>query len=237
MRKLFVLFFLVFSLPAFAQGNTVKENLSRIFISIPDTFFSPLEHQQPAGTHIDKTLRKSLIDTLIVIDHWHPPLHFTVFDTVHAYLKLMAKTGDPEGMTSEIAYWDRTDGKRLVMMTINYSDMCVYKQDYKHFWIDDGKQLTPVNESEVLPPLSQNDFISAAFLKKHKKAVKAAMPYMILHSENENTISYEPAFDYLFSCGEYFESDPWFGLGGDDIVVKEKILYWDGNKFSVKRMQ
>lgn len=237
MRKLVVLFFLGFSFNAFAQEKSVKENLSRIFISIPDTFFSPLERQQPAGTHINQAMRKSLIDTLAVIDHWHPPLHFAVFDTVHAYLKLVAKTGDPEGMSSEIAYWDRTDGKRLVMMTINYGDMCVYQQDYKHFWIDDGKQLTPVHESEVLPPLSQTDFISPSFLKKHKKAAKSVMPYMITHADSANTISYEPAFDYLFSCGEYFESDPWFGLNGDDIVVKEMILYWDGNKFGVKNKQ
>lgn len=234
MRKLFVLFFLFFSFSTFAQ-HSVKENLARIFISIPDTFFSPLKSQQPDSIRIDKKRRQSLIDTLQIIDHWHPPLHFTVFDTVHAYLKLLAKQGDPEGMSSEIAYWERADGTRLVMMTINFGDMCSYSQDYRYFWNDNGKQLTPVNESEVFPPLSQTDFISAAFLKKHKKANKAVMPYMVTHADSANTLTYEPAFDYLFSCGEYFEDDPWFGLNGDDIIRKEVILYWDGNKFSVKK--
>jgi hypothetical protein len=235
MRKLLVLFFLAFSFSVAAQSASVKENLARIFITIPDTFFAPLKRQLPDSIRIDKARRQSLIDTLQIIDHWHLPLHFIVFDTVHAYMKLLAKQGDPEGMSSEIAYWTRTDGTRLVMMTINFSDMCVHEQEYRYFWNDDGKQLIPVNESEVFLSLSSTEFISAAFLKKHKKANKAAMPYMITHADNANTITYEPAFDYLFSCGEYFENDPWFGLDGDDIIRKEIILYWDGNKFSVKK--
>jgi hypothetical protein len=235
MRKLFVLFFFSISFSSIAQHNSVKENLARIFLEIPDTFFSPLRRQLPDSIRLDKAMRKSLIDTLQVIDHWHPPFHFTVFDTVNAYMKLLAKQGDPEGMSAEIAYWNRTDGTRLVMMTINYSDMCVHKQDYRYFWNDNGKALTPVNESEVFPPLSQKDFISVSFLKKHKKAATSAMPYLLTHADKDNTIAYEPAFDYLFSCGEYFKEDPWFGLNGDDIMVKEIILYWNGNKFEVKK--
>jgi hypothetical protein len=235
MRKLLLIFFLFYSFSAFAQVHSVKENLARIFIEIPDTFFSPLERQLPDSVQIDRSLRKSMIDTLEVIDQWDPVFHFTAFDTVYAYMRLISKVGEPEGMTSEIAYWDRTDGTRLVMMTINFGDMCTSEQPYRYFWIDNGTRLVPVNESEVFPPLSQTDFISPAFLKKHKKAARSVMPYMILHMPDANTITYEPAFDYLFDCGEYFEDDPWFGLDGGDILHREIILYWNGNQFAVKK--
>jgi hypothetical protein len=231
MRKLLIVFFLAASFSAVAQENSIKETLSRIFIEIPDTFFSPLKSQQPDSVRIDRTRRKSLVDTLRVIDSWNPLLHFTVFDTINGYMRLLAKQGDPEGMWSEIACWNRNDSTRLVMMTINYGDMCIEEQRFRYFWIDDGKKLIPVNENELFPAFTNKDFISAKFLKRHKAARNSEMPYMLIHGENDHSLQYIPAFDYLFSCGEYFKEDPWYELTGTDIIKKEISLSWNGSRF------
>jgi hypothetical protein len=231
MRKLLIVFFLVTSFSSVAQENSVKETLSRIVIEIPDTFFSPLIKSKSDSALVDQSGRRSLLDTLPVTTDWLPPLYFTVFDTVNCYLRLVVKSGEPEGMFAEIAYWKRDDGTRLVMMTVNFSDMCVYEQWHRYFWIDDGKKLVPVNESELFPAFTNNDFISAKFLKRHKAARNVEMPYMLIHGENDNSLHYIPAFDYLFSCDEYFKEDAWYGLTEVDIIKKEISLSWNKSRF------
>ncbi|HET6991303.1 MAG TPA: hypothetical protein VFJ43_08275 [Bacteroidia bacterium] len=235
-KYLFILF-ISFTIPLFSQNNPEKETLAKIFIEIPDTFFSELRHEQDDSIKIDKAMRRSMIDTLNVTDEWNPVIHFTAFDTVNHYLKLLSKRGDPEGMWSEIAYWNRNDGNKLVMMTINYGDMCVEEQTHRYFWIYNGTQFTPVNESDVIPDIESSYCISETFLKKHKKAREAALPYRIAHTANEDNTSFtfSPEFDYLFSCDDSFTDDAWYGLTGDDIIRKEIVLEWNGSKFILKK--
>ncbi|CAN5916700.1 hypothetical protein BH11BAC7_BH11BAC7_27580 [soil metagenome] len=235
MRKLLTAFFLVLSASVIAQESSVKATLSRIFIEIPDSCFSLLTHTLPDSITINKAGRKSLIDTLQVIDTWYPVLHFTSFDTVHRYLWLLAKEGEPEGMTAQIAYWNCTDGTRLVMMTVNYSDICVLEQRARYFWIDNGIQLVPVKEAELFPSISNKKFIKAAFLKKHKTANKNKMPYMLLRGDNENAVSYVPALDYLFACADSFKDNSWYGLERKDFVRDELLLYWNGTRFTARK--
>lgn len=236
MRKICVILFSCISFACIAQGSTVSATLKRLFVQIPDSFFLPLNRMLSQDVKNTVAWRREMIDTIEVNDQYSSTrFSITSFDTINCYIRLLAKTGEPEGMSGEIAYWNRNDGTRLVMMTINYDDMCVSEQHYRYFWIDNGMQLLPVNENEVFPSLSNADFISAKFLSKHKKANELEMPYMIKHADTGNSLEYAPAFDYLFLCGEYFEDDVWYGLEGEDIIKREIVLAWNGMKFQVQK--
>jgi hypothetical protein len=232
MRSLLFFLLLISTFPSYAQNAISKATFTRIFVSIPDSCFLSLATQQPDSVVIDKKLRQELMDSSRVTTSWNTSLHFYTLDTLHGYLRLISKVGDPEGMYSDIACWNRTDGTRLVIMTVNYDDMCVSEQRYRYFWIDNGKELTPVKESEVLPAVYAKDCIKASFLKKHKISKDASLPNGIRLMSEGKFILYEPGFDYLFSCGDSFEEDLWFGLKGDDIIHREIIFNWNGTRFT-----
>jgi hypothetical protein len=234
MRKVLLFLFLRFAFSCAGQTVSVKETLSKIFIQIPDSFFKPLEKELPDSVKFTRAFRKSMIDSIYVSDNWTENPQFTVFDTVNCFLEMICKSGDPESLWTQIAFWNKKDGQKLVMMTINYSDMCVYEQNYTYFWNYDGEKFIAVNENVVLPDIRTEDCISASFLKKHKKVMKYVMPSRIgFETYNDTTtFNFSPEFYYLFSCGEYFTADVWYGLMEADIIRKEILLEWDGSKFT-----
>jgi hypothetical protein len=232
MRSLLVLLLVIITIPSYAQNAVSKATFTRIFVSIPDSCFISLAKQQPDSVVIDKKLRRELMDSSEVKRSSEIFLYFHALDTLHGYLRLISKAGDPEGMYTDIACWDRTDGTRLVIMTVNYDDMCVSEQRARYFWIDNGTTLSPVNENEVLPPVAAGDCISASFLRKHKISKNAPVPNEITLNHDGKFIMFGPQFDYLFSCGESFEEDTWYGLDGKDITRRAITLSWNGTRFT-----
>jgi hypothetical protein len=231
MRKLFFLLFIFCRIFIYAQS---EKTLERIFISIPDSFYAPLQRQLPDTLKITKGLRTFMMtDTTPVAENSFQPFSITAFDTLHQYMRLLAKTGDPEGMTAEISYWKKTDGKNLVMMSISYGDMCIEEQRYVYWWIDNGKTLTSISSNGIIPATISDGCIASSFYRKHKKAEKFAMPYELMHDDTTALLVMYPEFDYLFSCGEYFENDPWYGLTENDILKKQVALKWNGITFEI----
>ena len=188
MRKFLFLLLSSVTFHLVAQQAGSKAALAKVFIAIPDSCFAPLKKYQPDSLVIDKKFRAALIDTSVGREEWNPALHFVIIDTVRCYLKLLSKSGDPEGMWCEIAYRNKADGTLLVLMSVNYADMCIEEQQYFYCWTFDGKNLTSVNPHEILPDVKVSEVISHAFLKKHKELNNAAIPSMMLLDGEGGTV-------------------------------------------------